>query len=93
MAKNVLARTLLRTKDKAYTDGVWEGMQLMLNLVAIALNHNKKFWFGEKRLSELEKDVQGLVNEMVDTNDPLVNKVHIEKAVRQIRKGAWVDDG
>ena len=91
MAKNAYARKLFKVKDDAYTDGVWEGMQLMLNLVAIALNH--VFGFGEKRLSRLEAKVQKLVDELVDTNDPLVNKVHIEKAVRQIRKGAWVNDG
>ena len=89
--KNAYAKTLLRTKDKAYTDGVWEGVQLCLNIVAIALNHT--YGFGEKRLSRLEKKVQDLFNEMVDAGDPLVNKVHIEKAVRQIRKGAWVNDG
>jgi high-affinity Fe2+/Pb2+ permease len=89
MAKNVLARTLLKTKDQAYTEGVWEGVQLCLNIVAIALNHT--YGFGEKRLSRLEAKVQDLFDELVDTNDPLVNKVHIEKAVRQIRKGAWND--
>lgn len=74
-------------KDDAYTEGVWEGVQLCLNIVAIALNHT--YGFGEKRLSRLEAKVQDLFNEMVDANDPLVNKVHIEKAVRQIRKDAW----
>lgn len=87
--KNAYARTLKKTKDDAYTDGVWEGVQLCLNIVAIALNHT--FGFGEERLSRLEAKVQDLFNELVDTNDPLVNKVHIEKAVRQIRKGAWKD--
>jgi hypothetical protein len=85
--KNAYARTLLKAKDDAYTEGVWEGVQLCLNIVAIGLNHT--YGFGEKRLSRLEAKVQDLFNEMVDANDPLVNKVHIERAVRQIRKGAW----
>ena len=89
--KNAFATAVANAKKEGYTDGVWEGMQLMLNLQAIALNHI--FGFGEKRLSRLEKKVQKLVDELIDTNDPLVNKVHIEKAVRQIRKGAWVNDG
>lgn len=90
MAKNCFAKKLLQTKDNAYTEGVWAGIQLWLNLVAIGLNHD--FGFGEQRLSRLEAKVQALMNEMVDAGDPLVNKVHIEKAVRQIRKKAWVEE-
>ena len=83
MAKNAYAKKLLQTKENAYTDGVWEGLQLGLNLAAIALNHT--FGFGDKRLTRLEANVQELVNEMVDAGDPFVNKAHIEKAVLQIR--------
>ena len=90
MAKNCFAKKLFQTKENAYTEGVWEGVQLCLNIVAIALNHT--FGFGEKRLSRLEAKVQELFNELVDAGDPLVNKVHIEKAVRQIRRKAWVED-
>jgi hypothetical protein len=91
MAKNAYAKKLFKVKDDAYTDGVWEGMQLGLNLAAIALNHT--FGFGDVRLTRLEANVQELVNEMVDAGDPLVNKAHIETAVRQIRRKAWVNDG
>lgn len=85
--KNAYMNKLRTTRDNAYTDGVWEGLQLGLNLCAIALNHT--FGFGERRLTRLEAKVQALCNEMIDTNDPLVNKAHVEKAVRQIRKAAW----
>ena len=88
--KNAYLNKLRTTKDKAYTDGVWEGIQLCLNIVAIALNH--VFGFGDKRLTRLEAYVQKLFNEMVDAGDPLVNKAHVEKAVRQIRKAGWKDD-
>ena len=88
MAKNAYAKKLFQTKENAYTEGVWEGLQLGLNLVAIALNHT--FGFGDGRLTRLEAKVQELVNEMVDAGDPFVNKAHIEKAVRQIRR---VKDG
>ena len=87
--KNAYAKKLFKTKENAYTDGVWAGLQLGLNLVAIALNHT--FGFGNVRLTRLEAKVQELVNEMVDAGDPLVNKAHIEKAVRQIRKAGWQD--
>ena len=37
--KNAYAKKLFQTKENAYADGVWEGLQLGLNLAAIALNH------------------------------------------------------
>jgi hypothetical protein len=90
MAKNAYANKLRTTRDNAYTEGVWEGLQLGLNLAAIALNHT--YGFGDKRLSVVEAKVQEFVNEMVDAGDPFVNKAHIEKAVRQIR-GVKYDNG
>lgn len=87
MAKNAYLNKLLQTKDNAYTNGVWDGMRMGFNIVAIALNH--KFGFGENRLSRLESEVQDLVNEIVDTADPFVTKVHIETALKQIRGEAW----
>ena len=90
MAKNAYLRGVKEIKEKAYRDGVWDGMRMGFNIVAIALNH--KFGFGEERLSRLEAKVQELVNEIVVTNDPLVTKVHIETAIKQIRGDAWEDD-
>jgi hypothetical protein len=87
MAKNAYANKLLQTKDKAYTDGVWDGMRMGFNIVAIALNH--EFGFGESRIKRVEQKVQALVNEIVDTNDPIVTKVHIEQALKQIRGDGW----
>lgn len=87
--KNAYANKLRQTKDNAYTDGVWHGMQMGFNIVAIALNH--KFGFGETRLKRLEQKVQALVDEIVDTNDPVVTDEHIKQAIKQIRKGAWVE--
>ncbi len=88
MAKNAYAKKLFQTKENAYADGVWFGVKLGINLVAIALNH--AFGFGDKRLSRLEKKVQCLINEIVDTNDPEVTRAHIEMALKQIRGKDWV---
>lgn len=85
--KNAFASKLIQTKDKAYTDGVWDGMRMGFDIVAIALNH--EFGFGNERLTRLEQKVQGLVNEIVDTNDPLVTKVRIKKSLKQIRGEEW----
>lgn len=89
--KNAFFTNVKKAREEGYIKGVWDGMRMGFNLVAIALNHNKKFRFGEQRLSELEADVQALADEML-TNDPYVNKVHIETAVKQIRGKAWVDE-
>lgn len=80
--KNAYANTLRQTKDKAYTDGVWNGMHMGFDIVAIALNH--RFNFGATRLKRLEAKVQELVNEIVDTRDAEVTKAHIEAALKQI---------
>ena len=86
MSKNALATKLLQAKHKNYQDGFWDGMDIMLNLVAIALNHNPKRRFGKKMLAELEGDVNALVDELIDVNDPLVNAVHIHREVKRIRR-------
>ena len=88
---NKFLNNMRETKEKAYRDGVWDGMRMGFNIVAIALNH--KFGFGEERLSRLEAKVQDLVDEMITTNDPYVNKVHIENAIKQIRGDKFFTEG
>lgn len=83
--KNAFADKIFNLNKKKYQDGFWDGMHMMLNLCAIALNHNPKRRFGDQRLTELEADVQALVDELIDVNDPLVNAVHIEREVKRIR--------
>lgn len=89
MAKNCYAKKLFQTKENSYMNGVWDGLRMGLNLAAIALN--RTFGFGDIRLTRLEAKVQELVNEIVDTADPIVTKAHIETAVRQIRGKGWQD--
>lgn len=85
--KNAYANKLKQTKNDAYADGVVSGMSMGFDLVAIALNH--VFGFGNDRLTRLEKKVQELIDEVVDTNDPIVTKAHLEKALEQIRGEEW----
>ena len=85
--KNAYLNKLREAKNNAYTDGVWSGLTMGLNLTAIALNH--VFGFGDSRLTRLEKKVQELVDEIVDTSDPDVTKAHIETALKQIRGENW----
>ena len=90
MAKNCFAQQMFQNKERAYRNGVMDGMRMRFNIVAIALN--RVYGFGEERLSRLEAKVQDLVEEIVDTNDPVVTEAHIKTAVKQIRGKAW-DDG
>lgn len=85
--KNAFATELRKIKENAYSDGLWSGMRVGLNIVAIALNH--EFGFGEARLKRLEQKVQTLVDEIVDTNDPEVTEEHVIRAIKQIRGEAW----
>lgn len=87
MNKNVFLKQVKQVKEEAYRDGVWDGMRMGFNIAAIALNHT--FGFGEERLKRLEGKVQDLVDEIIDTNDPYVVKVHIENAIKQIRGERW----
>lgn len=87
MLKNAYFNKLRQTKDKAYTDGVWDGMRMGFDIVAIALNHT--FGFGNERIKRLETKVQALVDEIVVTNDPDVTNAHIKQALNQIRGEGW----
>lgn len=97
--KNAFAGKLEQVKQQSYADGVWDGMQMGLDLCAIALNH--RYQFGVIRLRRLEDKVQELINEIIDTRDPDVTKAHIRTALRQIwgdridvdRSGADADKG
>lgn len=89
MGKNCFSTQLIQIKEAQYRKGVMDGMRMGFNIVAIALNHT--FGFGEGRISRLEAKVQDLVNEIVDTADPYVTKVRIEKGIKQIRGEAWED--
>lgn len=87
MTKNAYLSKLRQTKDKAYADGMWDGMRMGFDIVAIALNHT--FGFGGERIKRLETKVQALVDEIVVTNDPEVTNAHIEEALKQIRGKNW----
>ena len=85
--KNAYVNKLRQAKSDAYKDGVVGGMKMGFDLVAIALNH--EFGFGNERLKRLEEKVQELVNDVVDTNDPIVTKAHLRMALKQIRGEEW----
>lgn len=92
MNKNVYLSQVREAKEKAYRDGVWDGMRMGFNIVAIKLNQMPKFRFGEQRLSELEAGVQDYVKEIIKTGDPYVVKVHIESELKRIRGKAWEEE-
>ncbi len=87
MTKNIFYQKMTAAKNDAYADGVCAGIQMGVDLVAIALNHVDSY--GDIRLSRLEREVQDLINEIVDTNDPEVTREHIRIALEQIRGKGW----
>ena len=89
MVKNVFLKNVRETKEKAYQDGVWDGMRLGFNIAAIKLNHI--FGFGDTRISRLEEGVQDFVDDIVDLNDPYVTKVRVEREIKRIRGERWDD--
>ena len=87
--RNAFIDKIFSSNKQKYQDGFWDGFNIAINIVAIALNHI--FGFGDKRLTRLEAEVQKLVDEMIDVNDPTVNAVHIEREVRRIRGKSFVE--
>lgn len=87
MSKNAYAAKLLENRIQreaaAYKRGHDDGLDLALNLAAIALND--VFGYGGERLTRLERRIQELVDEVVAVGDPDVNRAHIEQRVKEIR--------
>lgn len=83
MAKNHLAMQLKTVKENAYANGVMDGIGMGLDLCTIALN--RLFGFGVSRIETLEKGVNELVGEIIDTNEPGLTQQKIEIALKQIR--------
>ena len=87
MPKNEFLNKVRQSKDAAYTDGIWEGINMGLNLCAIANNH--VHGHGDVRLTRTEAYVQKLIDEIIDVNDPVVTHVRMERAIKQIRGKNW----
>lgn len=83
MSKNVVLQKIRDARSEGFADGLWQGLQFGINLTAIALNH--RYGFGDERLTAIEGDVQMLVDEIVDVNDPDVTEAHIRYEIKRIR--------
>jgi len=83
MAKNQIVQMVKEARRESFADGLWQGLQFGINLTAIALNH--RYGFGDERLTAIEGDVQKLVDEIVDVNDPDVTDAHIRYEIKRIR--------
>lgn len=83
MAKNKLVQMVQKARYDGYADGAWHGLQIGLNVTAIALNH--RFGFGDQRLTVLQGEVQKLIDEIVDMKEPEVTDAHIRRELQRIR--------
>lgn len=82
--KNAYAVKQNLAVDKAYKDGMWDGITIAMKVVAIALN--RSHGFGKKRIEEVEVEVNSLLNDMIKLHPDQVAK-HLEIALSQIRGG------
>ncbi len=86
-SKNAYAAKLLANRERreteAYNKGHAAGFDLAFNLAAVALNDT--FGFGNDRLTRLEKQIQRLIDEVLEVGDPEVNRAHLEQRVKSIR--------
>jgi len=84
--KNQLASELMRAKRSGEADGIKEGYDFALMLVAVALNN--VYGFGRDRIERLEDEMQRLYDTEVKGADPVVLMAGLEKRLKQIRKEA-----
>lgn len=74
----------LKQLQEAALKGRQEGILLGLDICAIVLHD--KYGYGEKRLSDLEKDVQEIINEIGTYQDSERLAVDLAKKLSSIRK-------
>ena len=82
MAKNQFATILKAARDKAYEEGVWNGLRMGFDITTIALNHD--FGFGADRIKRLETQVVEIINEIHESPDPYLSKENLLKSLKQI---------
>ncbi len=83
MAKNRLLQMLEEARAEGFSDGLWKGLHIGINLYAITDNH--VHGHGALRLDKSEAYLQKLVNEIVDVKDPEATEAHIRYELERIR--------
>lgn len=69
--------------ERGLQDGMHNGFQFGINLATIAFN--RVCGIGKKRIKEVEKECQRLLDEVVDMRDSAWTDKKIKEALEQIR--------
>lgn len=85
--KNTYYTRMKADQRQRDVDNTYDGIELALNVVVVALN--RTYGFGAKRLTVLEREVQRIFDEeFIARRDPEQAAYDLKRAVGQIRKEA-----
>ena len=76
-------RRLREARQQGYEEGIYRGVQIGANLCT--LGFHKAHGLGRKRIKEAEVEVNKLIADIVNVNDPEWTEVQIQKALDQIK--------
>ena len=79
---NKLLKRLQDAKKDGYAEGVWEGLQLGINLTIIA--YYNALGIGKKRYLQAVPEINRLINE-IRNDDPTRAAKQIEEAFRRMK--------
>ena len=80
---NAMLKRLQDAKEAGYQEGVFQGIQFGANIAAIAYNHT--CGIGRERTKRAEEEVNRLLQEIVNVNEPAWTEAQIKKALEQIK--------
>ncbi len=83
MANNNFAKLLKQTKEKAFEDGLWQGINFGINAAAVA--YYNAIGIGRKRADRAQAELQRIVDEIINVNDPDWTAARLEEAVKKIK--------
>ena len=78
---NKMLKRLQDAKKDGFTEGVWQGVQLGINLTILAYYH--VFGIGKKRYAKATPEITRLLNE-IRNEDPIQAQKHIEEGFERM---------
>ena len=78
---NKMLKRLQDAKNDGFTEGVWQGVQLGINLTILA--YYNIFGIGKKRYAKVTPEITRLLNE-IRQEDPIQAQKHIEEGFERM---------
>lgn len=79
---NKLLKSLQKAKSDGFTEGVWQGIQLGINLTVIA--YYNVLGIGKKRYKKVAPELTRMINE-IRVDDPIRTEKQIKEAFERMK--------